>query len=213
MTQIIVYVEGPSDKLAMEELLSDLLTQLQKQGIAVNFTPTHGKKRLMQKTPVKAINILRNNPKSIVIALPDLYPPNQGGLPHHTKEELIAALQTAFNKILREKGLSNLPLQERFRVFCFKYDLEALLLASKNQLAARLGVSTLPVAWTVPVENQNHNKPPKRIIEDLFQQHKDKYQDTIDAPLILGASRYADIADRCPQCFKPFVDYLESLLH
>ncbi len=34
----------------------------------------------------------------------------------------------------------------------------------------------------------------------------------IDAPLILGAARYSEIADACPQCFKPFVDYLESLL-
>ena len=103
-------------------------------------------------------------------------------------------------------------MKQRFRVFCFKYDLEALLLASREQLASRLGVSALPVTWTEPVEEQNHNKPPKRIIEDLFRQHGNKYQDTIDAPLIPGASGYEDIAARCSQCFKPFVDYLKSLL-
>jgi len=203
MKKVIVYVEGPSDKLAMKELLSNLLAQLKEQGVAVKFVPTDGKKRLMQQTPGKAINILRNNPDSIVIALPDLYPPNMGELPHQTKAELVEALQIEFDKILQKKKLTD-RLKERFRIFCFKYDLEALLLASKNQLASRLGVSTLPVTWTVPVEDQNHNKPPKRIVEDLFKQHKDKYQDTIDAPLILGASRYSDIADRCPQCFKPW---------
>jgi hypothetical protein len=38
------------------------------------------------------------------------------------------------------------------------------------------------------------------------------YKGTIDAPLILGNSNYTTIAQRCPQCFKPFVEYLESLL-
>ena len=38
-----------------------------------------------------------------------------------------------------------------------------------------------------------------------------KSQDTVDAPLIMSAANYQEIAARCPQCFKPFVDFIEGL--
>jgi hypothetical protein len=90
---------------------------------------------------------------------------------------------------------------------------KALILAAESELASRLGKVALKSSWIKPVEDQNHNTPPKRIVEQLFNEHGDKYVDTIDAPLILGAARYSEIAEACPQCFKPFVDYLESLLN
>ena len=71
---VIVYVEGPSDQLAMQELLVDLLSQLEEKGMIVKFIPSGNKKNLMLKTPTKAANILLNQPHSMVIALPDLYP-------------------------------------------------------------------------------------------------------------------------------------------
>lgn len=60
-------------------------------------------------------------------------------------------------------------------------------------------------------EEQDHEQPPKRIIENLFKQHNMRYKDTADAPAILGDCEYQALALRCPQCFKPFVDFLESL--
>ncbi|MCP4543062.1 MAG: DUF4276 family protein [Chloroflexi bacterium] len=211
MKKVIVYVEGPSDRLAMQELLADLLTQLQTVGIAVEFIPTEGKRRLMLQTPIKAANILGYDPHAVVIALPDLYPPNFV-LDHTTFDELAQALQQEFKSALARKRLTDRQLHDRFHVFCFKHDLEALVLAAESQLASRLGVQSVTPTWAKPVENQDHNVPPKRIVEQIFQAHGDKYRDTIDAPLILGAARYSEIADACPQCFKPFVDYLESLL-
>ena len=209
--KIVVYVEGPSDRLAMQELLDNLLERLLAKGVTVDFIPTDGKKRLMLQTPTKAVNILRNTPESVVIAMPDLYPPNQG-LSHTTFDELKQALQQEFTKVLARKQLTEMELKERFYIFCFKYDLEALTLAAEAQLASRLGLASIKPTWIKPVENQNHNKPPKRIVEQLFAAHGDKYQDTIDTPLILGAANYPEISAACPQCFKPFVDYLESLL-
>ncbi len=209
--RIIIYVEGPSDKLAMEELLSSLLNKLQQRGIAVEFFSTEGKKRLMTQTPIKAINILRNDPKAVVIALPDLYPPNIG-FKHTTFKELTEVLQCQFKRELERKGLGDTELSKRFLVFCFKHDLESLVLAAEKELASRLGLSALNCTWTKPVEDQNHGQPPKRIVEDLFYQNQEWYKDTVDAPLILGATRYHEIAMACPQCFKPFVDYLESSL-
>lgn len=212
MNKIIIYVEGPSDRLAMEELLEGLLRQLQAQGIAVDFVAMNGKSKLMNKTPLKAVNILNHDPEAVVIALPDLYPPNVG-FSHHTVEELNQVLKKEFEHCLQLKRKQDKQLNDRFRIFCFKYDLEALVLAAEAQLAERLGVEEVLCTWKKPVEDQNHNKPPKRIVEEIFKTHGEHYKDTIDAPLILGAAAYPEIAEMCPQCFKPFVDYLESFLN
>lgn len=211
MTKVIVYVEGPSDRLAMNELLAGLLVRLRRAGVSVDFVPTEGKRRLMVQTPKKAINILLHDPSTVVVALPDLYPKNIGST-HTTAGELKEALEGEFRKELQEKLPGDLRPIQRFRVFCFKHDLEALILAAEEPLASRLGVPAVERSWVVPVEDQDHDKPPKRIVEQLFKDVRDFYKDTIDAPLILGAARYQDIAAACPQCFKPFVDFLESML-
>ncbi len=208
--KVIVYVEGPSDKLAMEQLLEPLLQNAQSIGVVIDFIPTEGKRKLVTKTPIKAANILCNDARAVVIALPDLYPKNMG-VTHETFPELQEQLTSEFKRILIHKCIDDERLQQRFLVFCFKYDLEALVLAAEEQLASRLGVSSVVCSWAKPVEDQDHNHPPKRVVEQLFADHGDRYQNTIDAPIILGASDYATIANRCPQCFKPFIEYLESL--
>ncbi len=211
MKKVIVYVEGPSDRLAMEELLAGLLQRLIERGVAVDFIPTEGKKRLLNQTPLKALNTLRNDPQAIVIALPDLYPPDVV-FAHRTFDELQSGLRAEFEHQFRLKQLTDTRLAARFHIFCFKYDLEALVLAAEKQLASRLGQkATLECTWSVPVEEQNHHQPPKRVVEALFAKCGERYKDTIDAPLILGAADYVAIAAACPQCFQPFVDFLESL--
>ena len=110
-----------------------------------------------------------------------------------------------------EGGGDDDRLKDRFRVFCFKYDLEVLILASEEALKTRLGIDHLEVTWQIPVEDQDHDQPPKKIVETLFKEYGIRYKGTADAPLILGQSNYLDIADKCPQCFKPFVDFLTSL--
>lgn len=210
MNKIIVYVEGPSDRLALEELLCDLLQRLAAQGIAVDFIPTEGKKRLLQQTPRKAFNTLRNDPQAVVVALPDLYPPNVA-FDHSTFEELRHALMTEFEHQASLRKVSAVRLVNRFHVFCLKHDLEALVLAAEQALASRLGQSVIKRTWITPVEDQNHKRPPKRIVEALFEFYGERYKDTIDAPMILGATHYSEIVAACPQCFQPFVAFLESL--
>lgn len=163
------------------------------------------------KVPKKAANILLNEPDSIVVALPDLYPRNKA-FPHETFDELRDGLEANFERELRAKGAGDdARLRVRFKVFCFKHDLEALVLAAEEALKSRLGIKTFGVPWTRPVEDQDQDDPPRRVIERLFDRHGDRYKDTIDAPLILGDSQYLVIADRCPQCFKPLVEFLASL--
>lgn len=212
--KVLVYVEGPSDKLAMLELLRPLIQRKSTEGVAVLFfdAPKGDKKKsVLLKVPRRAANIILNDPHSTVVAMPDLYPRNKG-FPHETFDQLRKGILRNFREALRNKSADEDPrLEERFQVFCFKHDLEALILASEEALKSRLGARSLDRSWRVPVEDQNHDLPPKRIVEDLFQKHGQLYKNTVDAPLIMAASAYDRIADACPQCFKPFVKFLESV--
>jgi hypothetical protein len=212
--RVIVYVEGPSDKAAMNALLRPLIEQKRQEGVTVDFfeSPAGDKKTsVLTKVPQKAVNIILNDPHSIVVAMPDLYPKDKV-FKHETVEELTQGIFKKFEEALAaKKAKSSADLHDRFKVFCFKYELEALLLASQEALQRRLGVKSLKPAWRIPVEDQDHDHPPKQIVEKLFSKYGKKYKETVDAPLILGASNYQEVANLCPQCFKPFVEFLSSL--
>jgi hypothetical protein len=100
---------------------------------------------------------------------------------------------------------------DRFKVFCFKYELEALLLAAEDALKLRLNTDSFKVTWIKPVEDQNHVHQPKQIIQELFRQHGSRYQEVADAQFLMELSDYRQIAEACPQQFKPLVDFLETL--
>jgi len=212
--KVMVYVEGPSDKAAMYALLAPLLERKRQEGVTIGFfeSPEGDKKAsVLMKVPKKAVNILLNDPDSIVIAMPDLYPKDRG-FPHTTVDELVKGIIKNFEEALRSKtARRNGRLKERFRVFCFKHDLEALILTAEDSLKNRLGIRSLPVSWRIPVEDQDHDRPPKRVVEDLFRKYGKRYKEVVDAPLILAACNYQNIADRCPQCFKPFVEFLAGI--
>lgn len=210
MKDIHIYVEGPSDKDGMKELLKDIISDASRKGHNINFYPLNGKKNLLTQGPIKAINILKNKPGSYVFLIPDLYPENIV-FTHRTFNELKDELLKRFSDQLRTKSCDE-RLMKRFFVHCFKYDFEALVLASENALLERLGERKFVENWTKPVENQDHGLPPKRIIERLFKDSGKRYKDTIDAPWILGRSRYHEIIERCPQNFKPFMDDLLNIL-
>lgn len=213
MKTVHVYVEGPSDRAAMEVLLASLLDRLQQRGVAVQFRTAgsgDGKKAVLLKAPAKAVDILRNGPNDLVAAMPDLYPKNHG-FPHSTVEELVGGILQRFREILERKGLRDQRLENRFHVFCFKHDLEALVLAAFEPLKTRLGAPGLRRTWHLPVEDVDHGRPPKRVVEDLFREHGQHYRDTVDAPMILQGASYLTIAEECPECFRPFVEFLESL--
>jgi len=212
--EVIVYVEGRSDKLGMEALLRALLQKKLQEGVVIKFSeaPKGDKKRsVLTKVPRKALEIILDKANAIVVAMPDLYPKDVG-FEHETFDQLETGVLEEFNKALMNRRVADdIRIKDRFKVFCFKYDLEALILASEEALKSRLGVNRLDVTWRKPVEDQDHNHPPKRIVEKLFEKHGSRYQATVDAPLILGASDYKEIADKCAQCFKPFVEFLTNL--
>ncbi|MEH2410945.1 DUF4276 family protein [Nostoc sp.] len=217
--KVDIYVEGISDKLAMQALLAPLLEEKSQQGISIDFFAVKGnnndrggdaKKDLLIKIPIKAVDIIRNKPATLVVIMPDLYPKNKG-FAHETVRELESGIFNNFNQALYSKGIDDNRLRECLKVFCFKHDLESLILAAESQLRSVLGINALPMTWIQPVEDQNHNVPPKDIVERMFQRCGKKYKGSVDAPRILGNANYHDIADECPQAFRPFVDFLENL--
>ena len=208
--KVYVYVEGPSDKNAMKDLLRSLIEQKRQEGINIDFVYMKGKGNLLAKGPRRAVNTIFDEPDSIVVVMPDLYPKNTC-FAHETFEEMKNGILRDFRSALQEKHIQYKDHLKRFRVFCFKYDLEALILASKKSLESYLGGRQIRVKWRIPVEDQNHDNPPKKIVERLFASYGKEYDDVKDAPVILSKSDYKDVANKCSQCFKPFVDFLINL--
>ncbi len=210
MKEIFVYVEGPSDQMGMQRLLSSAIESAAAQGTAVSFIPMNGKEPLLNKGPKKAINILRNRPRSWVFIVPDLYPPNKP-FSHTNYVQLKGELEKRFSAEMDRKKCDT-RLKQRFKVHCFKYDLEVLLLASEEILLQRLVANKFSRKWKTPVENQNHHLPPKRIVEMLFSNAGKKYKDTADVPWVLERSDFQDLKTKCPQNFAPFVDELFQII-
>ena len=68
--------------------------------------------------------IVRNDLSAVVVAIPDLYPKNKA-FPHETFGELQAGILKNFEDALQVRGRrGDARLKERFKVFCFKYDLK-----------------------------------------------------------------------------------------
>src|SRR5258708_21845717 len=138
---IIVYVEGPSDKNGLQELLKPLIDQKLQNGVAIKFfeTPEGDRKEsVLFKVPRRAVDILRSEADALVVAMPDLYPHNKG-FPHETFEELRLGILEQFEH-WRSHADADPRLVERFRVFCLKHDLETLILAAHEALALPLGL-------------------------------------------------------------------------
>ncbi len=212
MNQLIVYVEGESDKLALTTLLKPLVDKKNSEGIAIEFASvgqsgnmSNNKRALLVKYPKKAYWILKNNRESAVVLLPDLYPYNVG-VPHANYSQLRGSVLNSFGSLL---SVHEEDFKSRFEVFCFKHDLEVLLLAAFEQLQEHLGIS-IHKTWKRQVEEQDDNNPPKKIIQSLFRRAKKRYGVTTAAEILRNES-LQNIRSKCPQSFAPFVEYIEKL--
>ncbi|MFH1060006.1 MAG: DUF4276 family protein [Pseudomonadota bacterium] len=212
--KVVVYVEGPSDVFAMKTLLKPLLEAKRHEGVRIEFAHAgkgDAKAYLLTRVPALAATKLPGEPETTIVVLPDLYPPGKADFKDDSPAELAEGVKGKLKAALARKGGAAAgDVLARFQVFCFKHDLEALLLAVPDRLGNRLGLSSLRPSWRRPVEDQNHAKPPKYVVAELFSKHRKKYDPQIDAPRILDGADYRQVAQSCDQCFKPFVDFLES---
>lgn len=221
--KVFIYVEGQADKLALGELLRSYKEKLRAQGHGLPFIVLGNKHSFFRKFAAKAAANLVERKDNHVVALPDLYPnrpyaatPNA----HADLGDLAARLQHLVSDALRcVYGVPSRDVPEamsRFHPSALKHDLEMLLLAAWRRLGEQLRQSLNPEShWRRPVEDQNQDRPPKRIVEKLFlAKTRRAYRDTAHAPAVLR--RVDDIQEILhleagqPQCpvFKAMLDWI-----
>ncbi len=214
--KVLVYVEGPSDRDGLGSLLEPIILAGRGKGIGINFLPLGNKDAILRGVARKAALQLQERPDDWIFALPDLHPMRKynGTVSAHSScSELARLLNERFAEQASQLHLA-LNTQRHFRVHCLKHDLESLLLADPAALRRRLGTDhRLEDRWRRPVEEQDDDRPPKRVVEDLFRTYRGKpgYVDTTDAAWILARASLDAIVAACSQQFAPFVSELRTL--
>ncbi|MDD5559592.1 hypothetical protein [Candidatus Methylomirabilis sp.] len=188
--KVWVYVEGESDRIALNALWAKWRTALRQAGWGVQLIPLDDKSRFFRKIGPHATEKLLADPLDLVVGLPDFYPnqpfvgtPNQ----HATVNDLVNLQRKLVQDTITQKGLDAANLIQRFHPSSLTHDLEMLLLAARDQLRAHLGTSDHLGHWRHPVEDQNQDQPPKRVVQTLYLRKKGRaYRDTKDAAAVLG---------------------------
>lgn len=216
--RVIVYVEGPSDQKALAALLAGVIKAAKERGVGIAFSAQGGKAAILNDVPRKAADHLHQNEEDWVFAVPDLYPmagyDSDPRNRHGSFDEMRRLLEDRFHARADKLQLSH-AARQRFRVHCLKHALEALLLAAPDVLRERLKTKdALRDAWRRPVEDQNDQNPPKRVVEELFRRYRRKpgYVDTSDAVWILERASLEGVVAACPQRFGPFVRELRAII-
>jgi len=193
--KVWVYVEGVADERALQALWASWLDALRLKGRGIKIVPLDDKSRFFGKIGHRAAEKLCASEDDVVVGLPDLYPSSgfeHTPYRHSDLDELRNVQVRCVRKALMEVyGLSRTRADaalDRFLPSALKHDLEMLLLAAKEQLRRYLHTSDRLGTWRRPVEDQDQEHPPKRVVEDLFRTKSAKkraYRDTRDASGIL----------------------------
>lgn len=223
--KVYVFVEGDADKRGLEALWQRWRQQLRPQGIGIEVIPLRNKDQFLKRIGDRAAEILFGDPNDVVVGLPDLHPVARyvgTSYAHKNVQELSEVQKREVERALRNiYSVTNSGLathMHRFHGTALKHDLEMLLLASADALAQVLRPA--PVNrdhWIHPVEDQNLQRPPKRIIEELFlnrSRRRRAYREKRHAAEVLG--RVTDIRSilinsngllECP-VFKEMLDWI-----
>lgn len=217
--KVWVFVEGESDRLALSALWDGWNGKLREAGWGIRVVPLDDKSRFFRKIGPRAAEKLVGDTHDLVVGLPDLYPnrPYEGTAWEHSS---LKALQDVQNRLVAE-GLRAVFRQQnpadfmkRFFAGALKYDLEVLLLAAKSRLRSRLRTSEQLGNWSKPPEDQNHDHPPKRVVEELFRlKLRRSYRDTTDGSAILREATLREVVYdekgtvQCP-AFRTVIDWI-----
>ena len=191
--KVWVFVEGESDRIALNALWASWQTRLGKKGWGIQIHPLVDKSRYFRKIGHRAAEKIVHDEHDLVVGLPDLYPNAEYS---HTdcKHADLSELKAVQTRLVRDalQTVFNLPPKNaeatlaRFCPSALKHDLEALLLAAVDELRQVLGTEETLGKWRHPVEDQNQQKPPKYVVEELFRTKKGRsYRDTRHAKVVL----------------------------
>lgn len=194
--RVFIYVEGASDRDALKALWRRWIANLNSRGIGVEIPDLKNKAEFLKNIGARAAQNLAAPQNSLVVGLPDLYPTHgfKDDLRHSCLEELCELQRRKVGRALKDVyGVRQDDIDcylERFKPSALKYDLEMLLLAVGPKLREYLDAPVELKRWRRPVEDQDDNRPPKKVVQDIFAQYgrgtKRQYYDTIHARAVLG---------------------------
>ncbi len=217
--KVWIYVEGPSEVKALSALWSSWIQKLGKNGWGIRIMPLVNKSEYFKDIGPKVTEKLVHDPSDLVVGLPDLYPNRDYANTEYRHKNLqeLKGVQTRLVKQHLQKKVRRADVDShmaRFYASALKHDLEVLLLAATSQLQSRLKMRNRPSGWRRPPEDQNQNKPPKRIVEDLFRKHLGKsYRQNVDSYTILSKANLREVVFdergtiQCP-AFRAMIDWI-----
>ena len=211
--KVWVFVEGNSDVKALSALWSGWKEKLGEKGWGIQLISLGNKSNYFRNIGPRAIRKLVHDTRDLVVGLPDLYP-NRDYANTEYKHDNLKQLQDVQTQLVKQNLQQQIRRAEvdshmaRFYASALKHDLEVLLLAATNQLQSRLNMRNKPSGWRRPPEEQNQNKPPKRIVEELFRRHlKRAYLENSDSNAILRNADLREVAEQCP-VFRAMIDWI-----
>ena len=176
--KVWIFVEGSSDVKALSALLNGWKQNLSAKGWGIQVIPLDSKSKYFRKIGSRATEKLVNDARDLVVGLPDLYPNRDYANTEYKHDNLQELRRTCKRDFVKQNLQQQMGRRanvdshiERFHASALKHDLEVLLLAATSQLQSRLKMSNRPSGWRRPPEEQNQDKPPKRIVENLFRRH------------------------------------------
>ena len=211
--KVWIFVEGSSDVRALSALWSGWEQKLREKGWGIKPIPLRGKSNYFEDIGSRAIEKLLHDTSDLVVGLPDLYPNRDyaGTEYKHDNLEELRDVQTRLVKQSLQQEVRRADIDghiARFYPGALKHDLEVLLLAATSQLQSRLKMSNRPSGWRQPPEEQNQDRPPKRIVEDLFRRElKRSYRENTDSDAILRNADLREVAEQCPT-FRDMIDWI-----
>ena len=212
--KVWVFVEGDSDVKALSALLNGWKQNLSTKGWGIQVIPLDSKSKYFRKIGSRATEKLANDARDLVVGLPDLYP-NRDYADTEYKHNNLQELQGVQRRLVKQHLQQQMGRRAdvdshiaHFYASALKHDLEVLLLAATSQLQSRLRMSNMPRSWWQPPENQNQDRPPKRIVEELFRINlKRSYRENTDSDAILRKADLREVAEQCPT-FCAMIDWI-----
>ena len=211
--KVWIFVEGSSDVKALSALLNGWKQNLSAKGWGIQLISLENKSKYFRKIGSRATEKLVNDAHDLVVGLPDLYP-NRDYANTEYKHDNLEELRNVQTRLVKQNLQQEVRRADvdshiaRFYASALKHDLEVLLLAATNQLQSRLKMSNRPSGWRRPPEEQNQDRPPKRIVEDLFRRElKRSYRENTDSDAILRNADLREVGEQCPT-FRAMIDWI-----
>ena len=211
--KVWIFVEGKSDVEALSALWSDWKDKLKGKEWGIQLITLENKSNYFKKIGPRVTEKLLHDTRDLVVGLPDLYP-NREYANTDYKHDNLKQLQDVQTQLVKQNLQQQVRRTEvdshmaRFYASALKHDLEVLLLAATSQLQSRLKMRNRPSGWRRPPEDQNQNRPPKKIVEELFRRHlKRAYRQISDSDAILRNADLREVAEQCP-AFRAMIDWI-----